>query len=675
MELTEELHVGNVLTRSANRKRVRQYERLIYSIITIGTLLRISMADKLPWREDEFVYVKWTGSWFSSHLLPYLLQFQQTIYPPKSPVFANPPGAMWLFGIAIEIGRVFHVGPLLAARLCSVTLYVFTSVIYYKLVSKYIDRKVALLVVIFISFTPLIVVTQSSAFLEPLLALLLVLAITTLLRLVHHPSNSNAIRLGVVLGLSLVTKFSLVFLFIAIGVVGFYRLSIISKRTGAALLLLFVSLFVPLILWSGFRTPSQYVGIIYYLGHKHIDIANYIQPWRYLFSLLSDVPLSILIFYVLGLLHLSQLLFSRKVRVSLPALCALLPLIGIPELMLTAPTSLDYQMVPFLPCIIILSFQTMQSLWRRIRLRWIGYSAVVTSLIGLVIMYSYLPLIDLGLANTIAGRLVRATDPTIDVPYGTGSELIPTISKFIRNHLPKNAFIAATYDNYPLSEYVGPSQRVGPWFPHQSIQSLSLYGYDYAFIAYHYTGYSGAAIRSIKDLRPLFQVKVGGLLLGDLYKVPSPTCHFDGPVPTGSWIVASHNERILTSITDPTTIEISSSLITRRDSWLEVINTKKLHVHNTGCVISLKIYGNGEASNIYVDLMTRVNRGNYFRAVIPVSWIGPQQVTLTGTSFSAVVVDARSTPPRFGKGIVLRLATDGTVSSHASIHLTILGIS
>ncbi len=378
--------------------------------IALGLVLRLYEAYHMPWRDDEIVYVQWTGSWFSHHLFSYIFQFQQHIYPPRSEFFANPPFAMWIFGVAIWIGRAFSVSALLSARLADVAISLVTNVMLFRTARRWLGPTVAAFAACTFALLPLAITTGASAFLEPTLALFSVLALDAYLRVRERASWPHVMYLASVLGLVLVTKLSLGFVYFLIGLSALIFL-VGSGRRRMAVAFAVTSVGLPLVIWSGFRTPSQYRGVIGFLSSKYSSLTVSPDHFRYPFSFLSDIPLIILGAWLLVLV--SPLVAERLRDRAPPSLLfiAVLPAVGFVELAITAPTSWDYQLLPLLPFILIPAGWALRRAFVTPHRRRV---VTVLTLIGcgeLAFMLLAVPLAQLSLSTTPTAALVRYVAP------------------------------------------------------------------------------------------------------------------------------------------------------------------------------------------------------------------------------------------------------------------------
>jgi 4-amino-4-deoxy-L-arabinose transferase-like glycosyltransferase len=183
-------------------------------IVALG--LRIIAALKIAWRPDEIVYVDWIGSWFAKYFWQYFFQFKHHFYPPASPVFGNPPLAMWLMTIGIYLAKTFHFSELLGARLINCFLGALSALWLFNLGKKWFNLRSGILAGLAFAFLPLIITNNATAYLETLLILLVIIQIELIFNYWKFKKNKYLYLLGMVLGLSLLVKLTVFILVISL---------------------------------------------------------------------------------------------------------------------------------------------------------------------------------------------------------------------------------------------------------------------------------------------------------------------------------------------------------------------------------------------------------------------------------------------------------------------------
>lgn len=641
--------------------RARSIAVIVTAIaIGAGLLLRIYVAEHMPWREDEIVYVQWTGSWFANHLFSYVFQFQQHLYPPKSQYFANPPFVMWIFGVAIRIGRAFSVSALHAARLADVAISVLTNVLLFRTARRWLGSGVAAFAACTFAVLPLAITTGASAFIEPTMALLTVLTLDAYLRLKESVSWPRAMYLASVLGMVLVTKLSLVLVFLLIGLSALVHL-VRSGRRAVSTAFVVVPLALPLLLWSGYRTPSQYRGVIGFLAAKYSSLTISVDHLRFPFSTLNDFPLLVLVAWFVVLV---SPLAVERIRNRAPTnllFIAVLPAVGIVELMLTAPTSWDYQLLPLVPFVLLPAGWALRRAIVRPHLRRVLASLIVIGFGEIAFMLFAQPLGQLSLAMSPTAAVVRNFAPHLDVPYGTGSEELPQIANYINTRLPEDVRVAATYANYPLGKYLKASSSIGSWFPSEPLSSLSADGYQYGVLVAHYASSGTVAAKSVDGMQPIYAVHMTGDSYAAIYRVPFPASTRDHVVNlSGPWSVQSLgiSTNSYLAVQDHLSITGHVKRNATADRYLTITDDKAFAIGPDSTGVKVVLRGHGGSENVYVDLVSQ-QQGSYLRATVYVNWIGTHTVWLPPSAFLPMAVVAKAPAPVWGGIVNLRLGTDG----------------
>ncbi len=494
---------------------------VLWAAVLLGVVLRIYEALHLPWRDDEINYVAWTGQWFSSHLFSYIFQFQQHVYPPQSPYFANPPLAMWFFGVAIFAGKGLGVSALTSARLMSVVFSLVTNVMIWRVGRRWLSEGTAVFAAAAFALFPLAIVTGASAFIEPLLTLELVLALDAYLRLKDSITTRRTLYLGATLAASLLTKFSYGVVFFLIGLVALIHLVRSGHRRRAAVLIA-SSVVTPFVVWSGYRTPSQYHGVFSFLFAKYSSSGLVIDWWRYPLSLVASFPLAMLAAWLVMVVSpLAFPLFMRRAPRDILFVSAL-PLVGLTELIISAPTSWSYQLLPMVPLVLLVAGWTLRYFYFRPRRRslWAALGGVMAA----EFLFMFSPLVggELSLSQSPLAWAARTLYPSIDLPYGTGSEPIPALMAYVNHHVPTGSRVAGTYVDPIMAQYARPGISVGFWSPQVPLNDLSALGYQYGVYVNHFVAPSSLASESVAVAKPLLRVNLSQGLTGELVAVPFP---------------------------------------------------------------------------------------------------------------------------------------------------------
>jgi hypothetical protein len=201
---------------------------------------------------------------------------------------------------------------------------------------------------------------------------------------------------------------------------------------------------------------------------------------------------------------------------------SVLPVVAIIELVVTAPTSWSYQLLPAVPIVLMVAGWTLRYFYFRPRRRtlWAALGGVMA--VEFIFMFAPLGSDQLSLSQSPVAWAIRTIAPSIDVPYGTGSEPIPALMNYVNRRLPSGTRVAGTYVDPILAQYARPGIQVGFWSPVNSLSQLSAQGYEYGILINHYVAPSSSASTSVALAKPLLKVSLSQGLTGELVAVPFP---------------------------------------------------------------------------------------------------------------------------------------------------------
>jgi 4-amino-4-deoxy-L-arabinose transferase-like glycosyltransferase len=202
---------------------IRKPLLLLVSVYFISRLVNLL---KLPIFNDEAIYLDWGFKEINSKGLAFYSLFD-----------GKPPFLMWIFGIF----QKFISDPLLAGRIVSVIAGFLTLIGIYKLSKKYFDGKVALLAGIFYITIPLFTFFDRQALMESAVAAIGVWSLYYFLELDNRPEIKNAIILGVIWGIGIFIKQSvLVFIIAEIAIGVWFCINNKNRKFGMNLMLTFL---------------------------------------------------------------------------------------------------------------------------------------------------------------------------------------------------------------------------------------------------------------------------------------------------------------------------------------------------------------------------------------------------------------------------------------------------
>lgn len=225
----------------------------------------------IPELDDEFMAVDFIGSWFSTHLLSYLFQWQMWQYPPRSPIFGNGFLPPYLFGVSIALLHA-HVPALYAARAVNLVLsFACACVVFAYLRTKLPAPYPILGAALFLSL-PVVLYGAATAYYEPSLGLEFAL----LLYLVdgdRRGSWRKAFLIGAVLACGLLTKLSIAVPWALVAVRLAYLVRV--RRTWSswqAIVAMILPFVLTVVVWPGAREPQEIAGIIHFFVKVRDDM-------------------------------------------------------------------------------------------------------------------------------------------------------------------------------------------------------------------------------------------------------------------------------------------------------------------------------------------------------------------------------------------------------------------
>jgi 4-amino-4-deoxy-L-arabinose transferase-like glycosyltransferase len=641
------------------------------SILLLALTLRIYLAVIMPWRQDEIVYVDWLGQWFADHLGAYLTQWQHSFYPPQSPVFANPPLAMWLISLGITVGRLLHIPILLAARSVSIILGTTALWLLYLMARRFFDEPTAKLTLFFSAFIPLVVTNHSTAFLDTTLGLLLVIIIWQFFSVIKSKfvSNRQLFWLGLSIGLALLTKFSMAFILAAISLVVLYKL-LKARAYLKALLLALVIVIIPPLLWAGLRDPHHISQVMAYLTSKYATLYAWPgQSVNYLLYLVHDVPTTMLA------LCLAALGFSLKKQPAIPngssqiLWLLLFTILGLLNLRLFAPTSYSYQLTPLIPLIALVAAWAIVQIKRDSQVGpYLAFACVTATVLELGYMSTTLPSQYYTLSQTALSRLGQINQM---VPTGTGSEDLPELSQYIQDSLPSDARIAAFYNDWTLRKYILPTQSVTSLFAEETVATAATRGAGFIVASKYFLADTSPAAQSLQTLQPLKTIEFEGMELAKIYVVPRQTTHVSTIPLNSQWQVGTENSQLTELVSNPTNLAAEFRFDYTSQSPVRygaLTASQPITRPGNATGMALRLYGEGRSKNVYIDLLDQ-QTGNYDRASIPLNWNGWQSVEIPFHLLKEIQVGLSPQPVDLSKPVTIRISVDSADSETVSIKL------
>jgi len=340
--------------------------------------LRALVAAHMSWLVDEIWAVDIFCSWFLKNLPAYLLQLTHGVSPPEAPYFTNPPLAFWIMTCGMWVGSKFGATALFSARFVNAVLGSLRCVGVYLIGTKSGGKAVGYAAAVLVALSPALIALDASAYIDTTLSLLFVVSLYFILRFMETRSSYHLFSLAVSLGLVLLTKFAVAWLFLGSVVVVVVLLLITWSASWRAkalrfLAFLLVVLGLPLAIWSGARDPAHLAYIIRWFlnlstlrGAEQGMFGEYTvangglisNPWYYLVMLFGRTTpvVSILTCLVLiswFLASFSIIKLRKKTYLALSFLLVNSVVVLVIFGLVGGPASTMHRIAPFLPFLLL----------------------------------------------------------------------------------------------------------------------------------------------------------------------------------------------------------------------------------------------------------------------------------------------------------------------------------
>lgn len=260
-----QLFRANIRTLEIVQKRLQTDSLICILIFTVALIPRVITALQQGWLADEVFVVDQVGKWFLNHLGEYIFQIKHIQYPPVSPYFVNPPFAMWLMTVGMYVAEKFGIDLLFGARMVNIVFGSLTCVLVYIFCKKFCNKKVGVMASLILAFSPIYIANNSSAYLDTVLSFLTLLDLYLFFSFIENRNKWYLYSLAIMLGLSLITKLSIIPLIVLIIIYLLYFS--INNKDNRYMFIKFLIIFIstPFILWAGARDMNHILGVFDYV--------------------------------------------------------------------------------------------------------------------------------------------------------------------------------------------------------------------------------------------------------------------------------------------------------------------------------------------------------------------------------------------------------------------------
>ena len=608
-------------------------------IVALG--LRIIAALKIPWRPDEIVYVDWIGSWFAKYFWQYLFQFKHHLYPPASPVFGNPPLAMWFLSSGVWLAMKFHFSVLIGARLINCFIGSLSALLLFRLGKKWFNLRTGILAGLAFALLPLAITNNATAYLETPLVLLVIIQIELIFIFLKTKKTKYLYFLGIILGLSLLVKltvFILVISFVILIPIVLFKNRKLKKFWLSYLVFILIILATPLILWSGFRDIEHFKNMYLLYTSKTYSsfILNYSFPiLRYYYLMLIGVLAPVL---VIGLLVKIITFFRDLIRKGLEKNQQLF-FVVIPLLIYLAYNGIatrygaSHQLLPIIPLVILSAALGLGQIIEYFPNRLIKKIIIVGMVICLVLPLTAFKPAFWGLYSSI---LVGGTNNAFKLyPVGTESETVPLIADYLNRNSDKDSRTAIMAYDWTLKKYLQSQRSVTSLFITEGkIAGLSRAA-DFIVLPRIFSeGNIGLTAQELLKDEPVEIIRVKGIELARIYRADYSPIQFQKQIAIGSkddWKIKKINNNPSFKIEDETLkIEYSFTKFFQdpdlEDNRFLLTNNHPFLIKPNSGGVYLEVSGDGNDKLCSVVLSGEDN--NYFVNDFECDWQGWKKIYL-----------------------------------------------
>lgn len=610
-------------------------------IFVLAFGLRLIAALKIAWRPDEIVYVDWIGTWFAKYFWQYLFQFKHHLYPPASPIFGNPPLAMWFLSFGVWLALKFHFSVLIGARLINVLIGSLSALLLFNLGKKWFNLRTGILAGLAFALLPLAITNNATAYLETPLVLLVIIQIELIFNYLKLKKTKYLYLLGIVLGLSLLVKltvFILVISFIILIPIVLFKNHEIKNFWFSFLAFLLIIIATPLILWSGFRDIDHLKNMYMLYTSKTYSpfILNYSFPiFRYYYLIIIGVLAPVL---VIGLLLKIITFFRDLIRKGLEKNQKLF-LVVIPLLIYLAYNGIatrygaSHQLLPIIPLVLLMAALGLDQIIEYFPDRFLKRIITIGIVICLVLPLTAFKPAFWGLYASI---LVGGTNTAFKLyPIGTEGEVVPLISQYLNDQSNQNSRTAIMAYDWTLKKYLNNNRSATSLFLTEGkIAGLSRAA-DYLVLPRIYSeGNIGLTAQELLKDKPAEIIRVKGIELARIYRADYSKIQFQKQIAIGSkedWRIKKINNNPSFKIEDET-LKIGYSF-TRffldtdlEDNRFLLTNNHPFLIKPNSQGIYLEMLGDGNDKLCSVVLSGEDN--NYFVNDFECDWQGWKKIYL-----------------------------------------------
>lgn len=504
---------------------VIQVALIVVGVTVCAVVSRVAVAEQMPWLNDEILFVNWLGYWFSQHALEYIFQWQHHVYPPMSPVFANPPLFPLLVGVALNLANPLGLDPLFASRLVSVVAGLLTCAVVTWTGYRVGGAREAVLTGGLLAVLPVAVVASATAYVEGLLALEVAGLLALLVEYRANPRRRVVVAAAVVSGFGILTK--LTFLPFIAGTV--LAVAIFSRQKNRRVLnlglYLIVAFLVPVVAWSGARDPHHIAGVIEYVTklRPNDGLTQTFPPWQRLayfpIQAIGTLPDVVPAIATIGLLVAA---WRRRPVDTWLAIVAGFAVLYLMFLFVAVGPSTRHNIAALEPLVAVGAGRT-----GRLLLDLIPGSIARALAMTVILGASSLPVLSLPPSeyNGFSNQLVGGPAGSLRYYLSGDGEGMDRVADWINDNTPPGTIIASVAQNYNLQNYLAGGRRMVAGFNYDPVEAAGARGASFVvlYASQIESGQETTLARSARLLKPREVIRVAGapdIFIYDLSAVP-----------------------------------------------------------------------------------------------------------------------------------------------------------
>lgn len=679
-----------------------EYSPLVIVII-ISFVLRVLTAEKMGWLADDVYHVIYINEWFLDHFKEYFFQLQHTNYPPMSPVFGNPPLAMWFMTFGMYIAKIIGTPMLIGARFVNIIFGLFTIILTYIIGRKWFSKNTAIISSIFLGLSPAVIASDSSAYLDTILSFFLMLDIYILFRYLDSTDKKDknlfSILLGLSLGFSLLAKLYILSIIGIISIFFIIRYIINRNDLNNYIIMIILIISVPIIMWAGARDlnhlqnvfsftssmrTGNYIGMFAdYIGVPGVGDENVLYYFLILYGRLAPIFVIAFLFSIFYIVYKNYCEISSKnislytIRYNLLMIMIIVSVLFIYFFGGMIRTTI-HRVIFIVPLISLLSSDILVILYTSIIKRYnrykIGYWPLIKynrykvsywPLIILIVILLGIPIFTLSpeFYNTYNNFLVNGLEGGSKIYHVGDGDGLEIVGNWIMSNTDNNSIIGIYNFAPTLEQYVKNRTVIG--LPLNSNFEYAISKHVKYLVVHNYI-VSGSTrfAHDFSKFDPIFTVYVEDYPYIIVYDISSVKWDKIDINYSNWWFQTLSNKSNISINKVNGDIHLNYNVFA--NDWIFALNDLNPRIEEKYDGIYLELYGDNNNENFFLDLSAAKGIG-YYRNSIIVDWTGYKDlffpfnqsqkhnnITLSEIKYLKLSIDSKTN--KTGKLIISNLA-------------------